>query len=299
MKNLKNIKKQLVAGMLVLYLVPAFAFGAHYESTDLYSALSDALGEVKEHGAEKTLVVFDIDNTLLAANHDLGSDAWWGWQSKLIKSGDLAQAVAPDIDGLIDAQYILYRLGNMRETQEDADELVARIQDLGVSVIALTARGSEVRDVTMRELRHNGYDFTKSAIGEDGGFAGNYLPYELETLEAYGLSRQDAEAWRLKAPKAVSYVNGVFMASGQHKGAMLRTLLKKVNRSFDAIIFVDDKEKNTNKMTQGFEGTAVDLTTIRYTREDAVVAAFDAKPKDTVIRQWNTLSSVLKDIFAN
>ena len=44
----------------------------------------------------------------------------------------------------------------MRPTQPDAAQLVQRLQDDGLNVIALTSRGPDFRLATFRELRRNG-----------------------------------------------------------------------------------------------------------------------------------------------
>jgi hypothetical protein len=45
-----------------------------------------------------TLVVFDIDNTLLKMTKPLGGDAWYTWQENILKGGATEFSVAQDID---------------------------------------------------------------------------------------------------------------------------------------------------------------------------------------------------------
>ena len=53
------------------------------ETNSLAYVVEDAENLAKTHGTERVLVVFDIDNTLMAMEQGLGSDQWYDWQSKL------------------------------------------------------------------------------------------------------------------------------------------------------------------------------------------------------------------------
>ena len=53
-------------------------------ATDDLGMVADiALQLADSHGKDQVLVVFDIDNTLLAMEQDLGSDQWYYWQKDL------------------------------------------------------------------------------------------------------------------------------------------------------------------------------------------------------------------------
>jgi predicted enzyme involved in methoxymalonyl-ACP biosynthesis len=66
---------------------------------------------------------------------------------------------------------------------------------------------------------------------------------------------------KLGPARPVSYMDGIFMGAGQHKGAMLRTLLHKTNRLVKAVVFVDDTPKHCDRMHEAFGSTDVDLVT--------------------------------------
>ncbi len=298
MKNLKfNLKSLPILTVFLLTLSSAFA--ADYETDDLAKVYNEIDSKIKEFGKKRVLAVFDIDNTLLVINQDLGSDQWFAWQSRKIKEGDFTNTVAKSFDSLLKVQEKLYALSGTHPTQNDAALIIKKLQSKGVAVIALTARGHDYRNSTQRELAKNDISFKPSAIGVNAGFAGKYIPYSLFNLEGSGLTKEEAVSWRLGKGRNVSYGDGVFMLAGQHKGAMLRTLLYKTREKFDAIIFVDDKAKNTTHMTQGFEKTNIFLTTFRYTKEDANVASFNSSAKKRAIQDWKELSSVLGKVFTD
>ena len=53
-----------------------------YETADLADITADTLKLAQMTVKENILVVFDIDNTLLAMEQGLGSDQWYEWQKE-------------------------------------------------------------------------------------------------------------------------------------------------------------------------------------------------------------------------
>jgi hypothetical protein len=297
MKTL-TLKKTLSTLLATLFILTSQASAnAKYFETSDYSVIHDEVAaQAAKYGKDRVLVVFDVDNTLLANTSDLGTDQWFEWQRELLKENDHEYAVARDFDGLVRVQNMIYAVGTMRETEEKVSDVVSDIQESGLSTIVLTARNLDSRDATVRELNANSLDFRNTAVG-GLGFAGSFVPYDAKNPSASGLSAEELAAWGLQAARPVTYMDGVFMVAGQHKGAMLRALLHKTNREFSAIVFVDDKAKNNSHMQQGFQGTSVELTAIRYSREDANVARFNTGTKAGVKKQWARFSEALSSVF--
>jgi hypothetical protein len=105
---------------------------------------------------EDTLVVFDIDNTLLKMNQDLGSDAWFNWQNGLLKVSP-PSGVAHDINGLLNIQRLLYDLSGMGPPESSTPEFVAELRSVGYPVMMLTGRGPGTLSATLRELADEKY----------------------------------------------------------------------------------------------------------------------------------------------
>jgi hypothetical protein len=224
------------------------------ESNDLAYVVEDARDLSKNYGTDKVLVVFDIDNTLLAMEQGLGSDQWYDWQSKLQLSDPCDARLVSD---RLAVQGALYFASAMRPTQSDAAQLVRHLQDDGLSVIALTSRGPSFRLATFRELRRNGYSFYETAIGPERGYPDTFIPE--------GGSR------------SARYEDGVFLTEGQHKGEMLKALLEKTKTPWPAVVVMaDDKEKNLRAVLETFEGTGTAVHAWRYSREDGAVSSFDS-----------------------
>ncbi len=241
------------------------------ETANLADITRDVIELADRVDKDKVLVVFDIDNTLMAMEQGLGSDQWYDWQ-KHLNENDLCN---PDnVGNRFAVQGALYFVSAMRNTQKDGPEQVRSIQGLGVPVIALTSRGMEYQLQTFRELRRNGYDFSYSSIGPAGGYEKPFVPVADGRFSLY----QD----------------GVFLTAGQHKGKMLLALLEKTQTPMpDVIVMVDDKQKNLDHIKETFTALKVPVHAWRYNAEDANVENFDMQQAAI---QWQKLESHLRQI---
>lgn len=240
--------------------------------TDDLAMVADwAVQLAKNHGEENIYVVFDIDNTLLAMEQGLGSDQWYYWQKELGDTDPCSPQLVGDRFGV---QGAVFYASAMRATQPDAAEQVRRIQDAGVTTIALTSRGTDYQLQTFRELRRQGISFWPTAIPPKRGWPETFIP-EGGTRPAL-------------------YEDGVFLTAGQHKGDMMTALLNKTGVEWPAVIvMVDDKAENLSAVMDSFKGSETWVHAWRYSREDGNVAAFDG---DAAANQWDQLRPALEVI---
>ena len=241
------------------------------ETNDLAMVTDSALQLADQYGRDQVLVVFDIDNTLLAMEQGLGSDQWYYWQKDLAKddpcSGDL-------VNSRFRVQGALYFASAMRQTQPDAAQQVRRLQDAGLTVIALTSRGPDYSLQTFRELRRNDISFWPGALPPKRGYPGPFIPEG--------------------GTRAAFYQDGVFLTAGQHKGDMLRALLDKTGTGSPAVVVMaDDKAENLQAVMETFEGSGTAFHAWRYSREDSNVATLDTQE---AAAQWNAVRPALMKI---
>ena len=241
------------------------------QTADLAEISGDTFDLLKNTAMERVLVVFDIDNTILAMEQGLGSDQWYEWQKDLSEKDPCNPQ---NVGNRFAAQGSLYFASAMRPTQEDGANQVRAIQATGVAVIALTSRGMDFRLQTFRELRRNGFSFSYSAIGPQGGYAEPFMPIEDGRLSLYE--------------------DGVFLTAGQHKGQMLYSLLEKTGYGMPSVIIMaDDKQKNLDAVKETFSALDVPVLAWRYTREDDNVSGFDPEQANT---QWKAVEAPLRRI---
>ena len=241
------------------------------ETDDLTMVTKTALQLADRRGRDQVLVVFDIDNTLLAMEQGLGSDQWYYWQKDLAKddpcSGDL-------VNNRFSVQGAIYFASAMRPTQPDAAQQIRRLQDAGLTVIALTSRGPDYSLQTFRELRRNGFSFWPGALPPKRGYSGPFIPEG--------------------GTRAALYQDGVLLTAGQHKGDMLKALLDKTGTGqLAVIVMADDKAENLQAVMETFEGSGTAVHAWRYSREDSNVTTLDTQE---AAAQWDAVRPALMKI---
>jgi hypothetical protein len=249
------------------------------------------------YGHDQILVAYDIDNTLLATNQFLGGDQWYNWQSAEMQKPQPNEAITQDAEAFALICTKLLTLSAMHPPEPEIPTIVRRIQDAGVTSIALTARRYDLRDATSVSLRENGFDFTRRPLGNASGYADTFMPYDLEKPEDYGLTKGLVQTLALGAPRPVSYSRGIIMSGGIHKGVVLRSMLHKTGRSVKAILFIDDAPHNTKNVQAAFTDTKITVMTYRYGREDQKVKQFQASDKAEVKREWKEFQSMVDKLF--
>lgn len=266
---------RLPASLALVFLIAACASAPvlqqAQETADIEIFFNDVMEVSEQAGAGRILVVFDLDNTLLAMEQGLGSDQWYEWQKDAADQNPCDPRVVAD---RLAVQGALYFASAMRPTQEDAPRVLRKIQQAGIPAIALTSRGVDYRLQTFRELRRNGYEFRWTAPGPAGGWDENFIPDN-------GI-------------RPARYEDGVFLTAGQHKGAMLQALIARIAMPMPAAILVlDDKQTNLDAVLETFSGLQVPVHAWRYTAEDPNVEGFDGDESAAI---WNLLAPALQTI---
>lgn len=216
--------------------------------------------KLKEYSSSDILVVFDIDNTILAMDGNFGSDQWFQWQKEeLNKQSEFS--IAKDFTELLEVQNEIFSLAKMHITEKSLLNLIPSLQHRKITTMALTSRGPNMRNNTEKELRRNGLSFKPYTLG-----------YSI------GSSFQPTAGSRL-----ASYQDGIFMTSGMHKGEMLKYLLQRFNKDYRCIIFIDDHTKHTSRVFETFERHS-DINTFRYGHEDKKVNMFKKSNKERSVK---------------
>ena len=191
-------------------------------STDELQLVTElSLNLAREYSGKNVLVVLEIDGTLLTGTPGQGADP-------CTRSADIQSSP-------------------MHPVQADASQLVQRIQDAGVKVIVLTARGPGCRSHTFADLRNNDFDFNAHAWPPVEGYPEPFLP--------------------AGGNRPVVYKDGVFFTAGQNKGLMLKALLEKTGDPQPVLIVMADQSRESlNEVMKEFSWSSTKVQAWRYTR---------------------------------
>ena len=130
------------------------------ETAELADVTADVLDLAERVGPENVLMVFDIDNTLLAMEQGLGADQWYEWQVELLNDDPCSVEYVGD---LFAAQGALFFVSAMRPTQDDAASQVMHV----------------VETFGGHECAHSGHDLAAHDCGPAGLGVGDQVQVAL------------------------------------------------------------------------------------------------------------------------
>lgn len=206
-----------------------------------------SMAEIVPALTTSTLLVFDLDNTLIEPVGNIGSDQWWYYMVKAISRDE----GIPEEKAEEKAAPVWTRtLAKVKVKPVEAltPKLIAEQRARGLGVMALTARGPEDRAATERQLKDIGVDLAIAA------------PYAKE----------------LTTPNKGLFAKGVlFVGEGPSKGEELVKFLKTIGLKPRHIVFVDDKPKHAKSVDAALAKARIPAVSFRYGAADAKVAAFN------------------------
>lgn len=257
-----------------------------------FSELSEAFAALPPG---RSLVVFDLDNTLLTMNDYLGGVAWYDWQQLLEETEEIKEP--GEIEDELAVQGILYASRDMSLTEPGVPELVTRLQDRGVDVVVLTARGPAFRSATLDQLERNGIRIDRIA---DCGppLCARRGVVDAAAVEALAVERFGDErllALQFNSGRPLSAGNGVVMLAGQRKGIALVLLLDSLPARYEQVIMIDDSATNVTDVNAVAPEVRAALRVYRYTRYDEKVEAFmdSTAEQRAVTEQWERIRTAL------
>ena len=227
-----------------LLLITQYAHTIIVEHSEI-SAILSYLHESDFH--EKTLIVFDIDNTIGHHTHLIGSDQWVSYhiEQKMKEGLNVLQATQAILPLYFEIQYVI----DLIPVEALTTALIKHLQKLGIIVVALTLRSLQIHERTVEQLSAIDIDFSISAFGKDL----LYGPEELQYL----------------------YNHGIIFCASHNKGVVLKHILAQLNHKPTKIIAVDDKVHHLQAIKSAFVADEIEVIGIRYSNLDEKVAQFD------------------------
>jgi hypothetical protein len=239
-----------------------------------------------------TLLVVDIDDTILTMSQPLGGVGWWDWQSDLLRHHKESSAlVAKNFDDLVKIQNLLFGLIQMQVTDADVLPFLKKVTQQGASLMGLTARSSDHLNVTLRQLEKNDFfDENNQFIFKSKGLKlKNGKTSSAGDLECASFSRY------------VTYYQGVVFLAGEDKGQALMCILNQSEKKYTNILFVDDTLRNVDSVSKAFEKhEGVRVFAVFYTLENAKAQLFLNSPslQNEADNQWQNINMAIRNNIA-
>lgn len=270
-----------------LLISPVFAQVIDYQ-TDSFAEIAS---QYEQLGVDphKTLMVFDLDDTLITMSQRLGGVGWWDWQYALLKSNKTSDKLfTKDFQQLVRIQNILFQLVKMEVTDEHVIPFVMKNATEGSTLLGFTARSSEHLSATLMQLKDNGFLENDKLLFREKGLK---------------LNHKTSLAGRVHCPqftREVIYQQGIFFLNGEDKGEALKCVLSQTDQEINTILFVDDAQRNTMSMHRAFEESDdVTVLNVLYTKENSKEEEVlnDPKLQEKLFKEWDFIKKNLQAVI--
>ena len=182
---------------------------------------SKRIADLLDLADENTLVVFDLNDTLIRTDSSLGGDVWADHVCKQAMEAGMSKEEA--LDRLVPFWHQVLMRTSVRPVELDTAKVVHALQLRGCKMMGLTARYIEMAYPTLDALQSLWIDFGKNSIAKAD--------------------------FTLLTPYPAKYLNGVVFAGLQNdKAIVLFQFLQQNSVNYDKILFIDDKKKNVEGM---------------------------------------------------
>lgn len=241
--------------MLTLSMVPTLLFGRIIET----GQLDDLLTHV-ETLPPKTLVLFDLDNTLIMPKGDLGSVAWAEHLFQLLLDKGVSEKDAETVQHIF-WKSLQPRL-EMRTVDPKTTEVLQALKNNGKMILGLTSRYPDNAAFTFKQLGSVGLDFSQQMHMPEASIT---IPLEPAALYSEGV---------------------LFSTMHNKKSDVLIKFLELHHLDVEHIVFVDDKHHHVQDVERACNEYGIKCLGVRFSGADPFVAKFD--PIATQL-QWETL----------
>ncbi len=227
---------------------------------------------LKEHVDKDTLIVLDIDNTLLETTQSLGSDQWFYHHfSSYIDDGMTPEAA---LERALPEWEAIQNLTEVTLVEEGTARTVAELQAKGYSVMGLTTRGLGMSTLAVHQLGKLGIDLTKTAPTQEQIFFTNF------------------HSMYPKTPHGVIFRQGILFTAGSDKGGAFSTLMEKLDLHPKKVVFINDKASHLQPVAKACEAKNIPFTGLRYGATDERVKGYDPLVGRV---QWKAFGKIISD----
>jgi hypothetical protein len=235
---------------LAALLLPALLISTELEAAPI--RVVRCFREVLPSLASDSVLVLDLDNTVIEPTGSLGSDQWFYHVLRRYRERDRLSAAEAQRKAVLVWNQVQW-LVKVRPVEPELPRLIRAQQERGVRTLGLTARDGVIAARTAEQL---------ASIG-------------------VRLDRRGLAAGRIERG-GVRFRNGILYAGeGQDKGELLvRFLRDHLKLRPRKIVFVDDKRPNVEDVERALRKHALPSELFHYTAADPRVEAFQGDVAD-------------------
>lgn len=211
---------------------------------------TDSLMMILQDVEKETLVIFDLDNTLMESSQHLGSSQWADdLGTKLVEAGKSYE----EADRLVNAIWCEVQPQiKVRTIDPQTKEVLQILQAKGNDLFIMTARNRPEIQFTHQQL---------SSLQLHSYL--NYMPFTNFEVP-------------LTERESIYYENGVLFSTSMHKkGIALKAFFDQINRLPKRIVFIDDKWSHVKDIGLLAEQLGIEYVGVRFSGADERVRTYD------------------------
>ncbi len=218
-----------------------------------------SMEDLKQYVIPGCMAIFDVDDTLLHIDHptEFGSNKWinhmmfHGKKEYKLISEELEWVVPMYVDAQLKSPF--------KPVEKATAKIIKELQKKGVPTIGLTARRLELIEITLKNLRTMGIDFSTASIAKDPmSFAINHPNVFVNGVMFCGGSKD----------------TNVIGSQTHAKDRAIKALLQHFELKPTRIIVVDDRKDYLDSIVDTIVSLGIDCVGIRYSRSDERLARF-------------------------
>lgn len=209
--------------------------------------------EIVSYIEKDTLVILDIDDTLLIPKQMLGCDEWFKHRCKEHCATGISSTDA--LEKTLAEWEAIRHISKMQIVEPGTERVVSSMQELGVTVMGLTTQGLALATRTVEQLKELQLNLTLTAPSPD------------DTCLA--INRH-----------CILYRKGILFTSGMPKGECLFALCEKIGYEPKRIVFINDKTSHLEDVQSSAETRGIEFIGLRYGFSDQRKEAFRSEIAD-------------------
>jgi hypothetical protein len=229
----EQMKRALIALIFSVLTVPLC--GAIYEL--------ESVNDIDPYVDGRTLVLFDLDLTVLEASTCYGSV--WQYYDGIRRAEQKGATAWEGICGFYADWRQAQRIAPMRTPEPETADVIRGLQAKAIGVAGLTHRQPCIGEISVDQLLNLGIDFESSSPFAKGG--------------------------ELDMHPAPRHIEGtIFVNDCHNKGVVLKGFLSTVRFPLKRVVFIDDKRDNLEAVEAALAPQGIEVVGLHYRRLESV-----------------------------
>lgn len=243
--------------------------------------------DILPYATPGTLIILDIDDTLLIPVQTLGSDVWFAYRYKQNKASGMESDVA--IEKTLAEWESIRHITSMKTPESDTADIVKTMQDKGVAVIAMTTQGITLSTRTNQHLHSVNIDMSRTSPEQE-----DYYFINTEGMSKIYAQPDIVTIGHENDHRGVLLRGGVFFTAGSNKGTALTGLLEHFGVKWQGVVFINDKNSHLVETEAAMEKLGIPFVGLRYSHGDKRVKSFREDVADVQFKH-STFQHILSD----